>query len=200
MHCSSCGTPAQSDERRCTRCGDELPLDCPACGTVNGGHAVYCGRCGALLTPERPPDSASARSSRPPGDAARRASGRSAWKGERKQVTVLFADLGGSLSAIEGVDPEEAESLLDAVVAAMIDAVHRFGGTVNQVLGDGIMALFGAPTSHEDHAVRAACAALAMQATVRRLRSDSWAARKLTPEIRVGLNSGEVVIRTVATL
>ncbi len=128
---------------------------------------------------------------------SRRTLGPSTLEGERKQVTVLFADLGGSFSAIEGVDPEEAESLLDAVVAAMVEAVHRFEGTVNQVLGDGIMALFGAPTSHEDHAVRAACAALAMQSSVRRLRSDSWAARRLTPEIRVGLNSGEVVIRTV---
>jgi class 3 adenylate cyclase/tetratricopeptide (TPR) repeat protein len=110
---------------------------------------------------------------------------------------VLFADLGGSFSAIQGADAEEAEALLDSVVSVMTDAVHRFDGTVNQVLGDGIMAVFGAPVSHEDHAVRAACAALAMQATVRRLGNPSWTARGMTPEIRVGLNSGEVVVRSV---
>jgi class 3 adenylate cyclase/tetratricopeptide (TPR) repeat protein len=122
---------------------------------------------------------------------------RSAFHGERKQLTVLFADLGGSLSVIGGVDAEEAESLLTEVVAAMVEAVRRFDGTVNQVLGDGIMALFGAPIAHEDHAVRAACAALAMLASVERLGSDSWRARGLRPSIRVGLNSGEAILRSV---
>src|SRR5215831_813779 len=92
---------------------------------------------------------------------------RSALEGERKQVTVLFADLEGSTELIRDLDPEAAQTLLDPALHAMMDAVHRFEGTVNQVLGDGIMALFGAPVAHEDHAVRACYAALAMQATLR---------------------------------
>src|SRR6266446_5630749 len=88
---------------------------------------------------------------------------RSALEGERKQVTVLFADLKGSTELIRDLDPEAAQHLLDPALQHMMDAVHRYEGTVNQVLGDGIMALFGAPVAHEDHAVRACYAALAMQ-------------------------------------
>ena len=90
-------------------------------------------------------------------------------EGERKQVTVLFADIKGSTELIEGLDPEEARRLLDPALHVMMDAVHRFEGTVNQVLGDGIMALFGAPIAHEDHALRACYAALAMQAAMQSL-------------------------------
>jgi class 3 adenylate cyclase/tetratricopeptide (TPR) repeat protein len=122
---------------------------------------------------------------------------RAALEGERKQVTVLFADVRGSLSVIQGVDPEEGQALLDAVLEAMAEAVHRYEGAVNQVMGDGIMALFGAPVAHEDHALRAACAALAMQDAVRRLHSAHWVARGIRPEIRVGLHSGDVAIRSV---
>src|ERR671923_1214320 len=92
---------------------------------------------------------------------------RSALEGERKQVTVLFADLKGSTELIRDLDPEAAQKLLDPALQRMMDAVHRFEGTVNQVLGDGIMALFGAPVAHEDHAVRACYAALRMQEAVK---------------------------------
>ena len=92
---------------------------------------------------------------------------RSALEGERKQVTVLFADLKDSTELIRGLDPEAAQQLLDPALHHMMDAVHRFEGTVNQVLGDGIMALFGAPIAHEDHALRACYAALAMQTAMR---------------------------------
>lgn len=122
---------------------------------------------------------------------------RSALEGERKPVTVLFADLRGSLSVIEGVDPEEVQALLDAVLAAMVDAVHRFEGAVSQTMGDGILALFGAPLAHEDHALRACCAALAMQDAVHRMQDESWKARGAQPVIRVGLHSGEVAVRAV---
>src|SRR5712692_356845 len=97
---------------------------------------------------------------------------RSALEGERKQVTVLFADLKGSTALIEGLDPEEARRLLDPALHVMMDAVHRYEGTVNQVLGDGIIALFGAPVAHEDHAVRACYAALAMQTAMRRYAEE----------------------------
>jgi class 3 adenylate cyclase len=122
---------------------------------------------------------------------------RSALEGERKQVTVLFADLKGSTELIEGLDPEEARELLDPALHVMMDAVHRYEGTVNQVLGDGIMALFGAPVAHEDHAVRACYAALAMQAAMRRYAEEVSRSHGLEMQARVGLNSGEVVVRAI---
>jgi len=122
---------------------------------------------------------------------------RAALEGERKQVTVLFADLKGSTELIEGLDPEEARKLLDPALHVMMDAVHRYEGTVNQVLGDGIMALFGAPVAHEDHAVRACYAALAMQAAMRRYAEEVRRSHGLEMQARVGLNSGEVVVRSI---
>jgi class 3 adenylate cyclase len=122
---------------------------------------------------------------------------RSALEGERKQVTVLFADLKGSMELLAERDPEEARQLLDPVLERMMAAVHRYEGTVNQVMGDGIMALFGAPLAHEDHAARACYAALAMQAAIRAYAEDVRRAHGITVQMRVGLNSGEVVVRAI---
>jgi class 3 adenylate cyclase len=122
---------------------------------------------------------------------------RSALEGERKQVTVLFADLKGSTELIRDLDPEAAQRLLDPALQRMMDAVHRYEGTVNQVLGDGIMALFGAPVAHEDHAARACYAALAMQTALRRYAEDVRRSHGLEMQARVGLNSGEVVVRAI---
>src|SRR5262245_18021207 len=122
---------------------------------------------------------------------------RSALEGERKQVTVLFADLKGSTELIQGLDPEAAQRLLDPALQCMMDAVHLYEGTVNQVLGDGIMALFGAPVAHEDHAVRACYATLAMQAAMRRYAEEVRRSHGLEMQARVGLNSGEVVVRAI---
>src|SRR5262249_43068922 len=122
---------------------------------------------------------------------------RRALEGERKQVTVLFADLKDSTELIRGLDPEAAQQLLDPALHHMMDAVHRFEGTVNQVLGDGIMALFGAPIAHEDHALRACYAALAMQAAMREYTEAVRRVHGLEMRMRVGLNSGEVVVRAI---
>src|SRR5262245_8029864 len=122
---------------------------------------------------------------------------RSLLAGERKQVTVLFADLKDSTELIRGLDPEAAQQLLDPALQRMMNAVHRFEGTVNQVLGDGIMALFGAPIAHEDHALRACYAALAMQAAMQPTTEDVRRTRGLELRMRVGLNSGEVVVRAI---
>jgi class 3 adenylate cyclase/tetratricopeptide (TPR) repeat protein len=119
-------------------------------------------------------------------------------EGERKQVTVLFADLKDSTELIKELDPEATQQLLDPVIHRMMDAVHRYEGTVNQVLGDGIMALFGAPVAHEDHALRACYAALAMQAALRASTDEVRRAHGLEMRLRVGLNSGEVVVRTIS--
>jgi class 3 adenylate cyclase/tetratricopeptide (TPR) repeat protein len=118
-------------------------------------------------------------------------------EGERKQVTVLFADLKDSTELIRGLDPEAAQQLLDPAIHIMMDAVHRFEGTVNQVLGDGIMALFGAPIAHEDYALRAGYAALAMQAAMRAYTEEVRRTQGLELRMRVGLNSGEVVVRAI---
>ena len=123
---------------------------------------------------------------------------RSALEGERKQVTVLFADLKGSMELLADRDPEEARQLLDPVLERMMAAVHRYEGTVNQVMGDGIMALFGAPLAHEDHAVRACYAALAMQDAIRRYSEEVRRTHGVEVQIRVGLNSGEVVVRAIS--
>ena len=123
---------------------------------------------------------------------------KSALEGERKHVTVLFADLKGSLELIADRDPEDARRILDPVVAHMMEAVHRYEGTVNQVMGDGIMALFGAPIAHEDHAIRACYAALRMQDSVNRYAEEARRAHGVTVQIRVGLNSGDVVVGAIA--
>jgi class 3 adenylate cyclase/tetratricopeptide (TPR) repeat protein len=124
---------------------------------------------------------------------------RSALEGERKQVTVLFADLKGSMELLAERDPEEARKLLDPVLERMMAAVHRYDGTVNQVMGDGIMALFGAPIAHEDHAVRACYAALTMQASVKQYAADVQRTHGAPLQIRVGLNAGEVVVRAIGS-
>jgi class 3 adenylate cyclase/tetratricopeptide (TPR) repeat protein len=122
---------------------------------------------------------------------------RTALEGERKQVTVLFADLKGSMELLADRDPEEARQLLDPVLERLMAAVHRYEGTVNQVLGDGIMALFGAPVAHEDHAVRACYAALRMQEAIGQYAVELRRQHGLDVQIRVGLNSGEVVVRSI---
>src|SRR5262249_48197055 len=119
--------------------------------------------------------------------------------GERKRVTVLFADLRASLELLAERDPEDARKLLDPVLERMMEAVHRYEGTVNQVMGDGIMALFGAPLAHEDHAVRACYAALRMQESVKRYAEGVRQLHGIGPQIRVGLNSGEVVVRAIGS-
>jgi len=124
---------------------------------------------------------------------------RAALEGERKQVTVLFADIKGSLELLDDRDPEDARKLLDAVLERMMQAVHQYEGTVNQVMGDGIMAIFGAPLAHEDHAVRACYAALRMQESIAQFSAQIRQTEGLSIQLRIGLNSGEVVVRSIST-
>jgi predicted ATPase/class 3 adenylate cyclase len=133
----------------------------------------------------------------PPHLAEKILTSRSTLAGERKQVTVFFADIKDSTRLIDGLDPEAAQQLLDPAIHCMMGAVHRFEGTVNQVLGDGIMALFGAPIAHEDHALRACYAALALQSTVRSYAEEVRRRHGMALQLRVGLNSGEVVVRAI---
>src|SRR6266702_6842714 len=161
-----------------------------------GEVLVWTGGAGQPQTPVRDPERAPLAYT--PGYLAEKIlTAKHALEGERKQVTVLFADLKGSTELSEGLDPEEARKLLDPALHVMMDAVHRYEGTVNQVLGDGIMALFGAPVAHEDHAVRACYAALAMQAAMRQYAAEVRRTQGLELQIRVGLNSGDVVVRAI---
>jgi class 3 adenylate cyclase/tetratricopeptide (TPR) repeat protein len=173
-------------------------VKCARCSRDNPADARFCNGCGQPLPLEpaavREP---APRAYTPAYLAERILTSRSALEGERKQVTVLFADLRGSMEMLMDRDPEEARALLDSVVELMMDAVHRYEGTVNQVMGDGIMALFGAPLAHEDHAVRACFAALAIQSAIRRRNTQARAADGIEVQVRIGLNSGDVVVRTI---
>jgi class 3 adenylate cyclase len=170
---------------------------CSRCGQENPAGARFCNACGNKL------DSAAAAASpqayTPQHLAEKILTTGAALVGERKQVTVLFADLKGSMEFLADRDPEEARRLLDAVLERMLEAVHRYEGLVNQVMGDGIMALFGAPVAHEDHAVRACYAALRMQDTVGRYAKELERTEVIAIRIRVGLNSGEVVVRSIGS-
>jgi class 3 adenylate cyclase/tetratricopeptide (TPR) repeat protein len=179
---------------------DELLYAHPHVVDDNGRGLVWTGGVRPTPTPGSPPAIDQARAPlayTPPYLAEKILTSRAALAGERKQVTVLFADLKGSTELIRDLDPEAAQHLLDPALQRMMDAVHRFEGTVNQVLGDGIMALFGAPIAHEDHALRACYAALAMQTELRRYAEAVRRTQGLEVQLRVGLNSGDVVVRTI---
>src|SRR3954452_23537858 len=165
-------------------------VTCSACGGVNREGARFCDNCGAPLAASPP-----AREYEPPPALAEkiRTQG-AALEGERKQVTVLFADVSGSMDLAESVDPELWQRIMDRFFAVLCEGVHRYEGTVVQFTGDGIMALFGAPIAHEDHAVRAAHAALRLRADLSEQAAELRRDDGLNFSVRLGLNSGEVVV------
>jgi class 3 adenylate cyclase/tetratricopeptide (TPR) repeat protein len=201
MRCPRCEADNPEGTKFCIECGTPLKPRCPRCGADNLPRARFCGECGTPLTgqpPASPPAHPQSPLSYTPGHLAEKIlTSKAALEGERKQVTVLFADLKGSMELLADRDPEEARRLLDPVLERMMAAVHRYEGTVNQVMGDGIMALFGAPIAHEDHAVRACYGALAMQEAIRRYSAEVRRGYGFEVQIRVGVNSGEVVVRTI---
>ena len=195
MPCPQCGHQNPPIAKFCSGCGAALELRCPACGHTNVFASRFCNECGRALSATR----AAPRTYTPQHLASRILSSRAALDGERKQVTVLLADLKGSMELMAERDPEEARRLLDPVLQRMMEAVHYYEGFVNQVMGDGIMALFGAPLAHEDHAIRACYAALRMQEQVGRYGDEMQRTHGLPIQIRVGLNSGEVVVRSIGS-
>ena len=199
MTCPRCQTENDAGARFCEDCGARLEAACPSCGTPVTPGKKFCRSCGGALTTEPAGRFASPEAYTPKHLAEKILTSKAALEGERKQVTVLFADLKGSMELLADRDPEEARRLLDPVLERMMEAVHRYEGTVNQVMGDGIMALFGAPLAHEDHAVRACYAALHMQESLKRYTDDTRRSHGVEVQIRVGLNSGEVVVRSVGS-
>jgi Double zinc ribbon/Adenylate and Guanylate cyclase catalytic domain len=155
MQCPGCQHENREGRRFCAECGASLALACPSCGFLNEPGEKFCGGCGAQLGAPAGTGTASQFNSpesyTPKYLAEKILTSKAALEGERKQVTVLFADLKGSMELLADRDPEEVRKLLDPVLEHMMEAVHRYEGTVNQVMGDGIMALFGAPVAHEDH-------------------------------------------------
>ena len=169
MTCPRCHAENRDWLRFCEDCGGRLTLACSQCGGELASGKRFCGSCGALAGVESATRAPAPESYTPKHLAEKILTSKASLEGERKQVTVLFADLKGSMELLADRDPEEARKLLDPVLERMMEAVHRYEGTVNQVMGDGIMALFGAPLAHEDHAVRACYAALDLQRAMRRL-------------------------------
>jgi class 3 adenylate cyclase/tetratricopeptide (TPR) repeat protein len=201
MICPRCATENPPQAKFCQECAAALVARCENCGTPLPPSAKFCSECAhpVSATPAGPPRYPAPESYTPKHLADRILTSKAALEGERKQVTVLFADLKGSMELLADRDPEEARKLLDPVLDHMMDAVHRYEGTVNQVMGDGIMALFGAPLAHEDHAVRACYAALRMQEAVKRYADRVRREHGAIIRIRVGLNSGEVVVRAIGS-
>ena len=203
MNCPRCHHENEAGAKFCEQCAAPLARACSKCGRQLSASAKFCPECAqpaglpaAPSAAERfgPPESYT-----PKHLAERILTVKTGLEDERKQVTVLFADLKGSMELMADRDPEEARRILDPVLEHMMEAVHRYEGTVNQVMGDGIMALFGAPLAHEDHAARACYAALRMQETVKRYAEGVRREEGVTVRIRVGLNSGEVVVRAIGS-
>ena len=168
-------------------------MTCAACNEPNRDGARFCNGCGAKLeVPASAPKAA--RAYTPPHLADRILRSRSALEGERKQVTVLFADVRESMQLAESLGIEVWHATLDRLFQVLADAVHRFEGTINQYTGDGVMALFGAPLALEDHAERACACALALREPLRQLAHDLRRAHGVDLALRMGLHSGEVVV------
>src|SRR2546425_448258 len=198
MKCPRCQHDNPTGTKFCGECAAPLTT-CPSCGATNPPENKFCGQCATPLRTTLTARFAAPDSYTPKHLAEKILTSKAALEGERKHVTVLFADLKGSMELLADRDPEEARKLLDPVLEHMMEAVHRYEGTVNQVMGDGIMALFGAPLAHEDHAVRACYAALRMQEAVKRYAGEVRRSEGVLPQIRVGLNSGEVVVRSIGS-
>jgi class 3 adenylate cyclase/tetratricopeptide (TPR) repeat protein len=204
VDCSDCGAENRDGRRFCGDCGAHLIATCPACGALDEDGARFCGSCGVEIAPQIGQGTGAAPTPRrvapdplsytPKHLADKILHSKSALEGERKQVTVLFADVTGSTELAETLDAEEWHGILDRFFQILAEGVHRFEGTVNQYTGDGIMALFGAPIAHEDHAQRACYAALQLQQEIKRYADELRVEQGLAFAVRMGLNSGEVVV------
>src|SRR6201997_4066394 len=194
MRCSKCGVENPSSKKFCGDWGEPLANLCPKCRADNPAGKRFCGECGTALD-----TAATVASANKLDDSPIRVADAIAAEGERKTVTALFADIKGSMDLIEDLDPEEARAIVDPALKLMIDAVHRYEGYVAQSTGDGIFALFGAPIAHEDHPQRALHAARRMQEDLK-LYADKLREPGQPPlSVRVGINSGEVVVRSIQT-
>lgn len=198
MKCPNCQRDNPPAAKFCESCAAPLLRLCANCKSPASPDAKYCSQCGHALSPlDESNRFSSPRNYTPQHLVNKILTSRAALEGERKQITVLFADIKGSMEVITDRDVEDAQKLLHAVLERMIEAVHRYEGTVNSVMGDGIMALFGAPLALEDHAVRACYAALRMQESIARYSDEVQRTHGVPIMTRVGVNSGEIVISAI---
>jgi class 3 adenylate cyclase/tetratricopeptide (TPR) repeat protein len=196
MRCPKCNSESTSGRKFCPECGSALTNRCAKCGADNLPTAKFCEDCGAALNA---PSSATTKKRDEASTRVQEAAAPDNLEGERKTVTALFADIMGSTELEQDLDPEEARAIVDPALKLMIDAVRRYDGYVVQSTGDGIFAMFGAPVAHEDHPQRALYAALRMQEELKRYSAKLREAGNLPIEARVGVNSGEVVVRSITT-
>jgi class 3 adenylate cyclase len=201
MRCGQCQTDNLSDAAFCTECGAPLRLRCPGCGQDNAPAGKFCRGCGralgGLTIASLSARTGAPESYTPPHLIEKVLTSRSALEGERKQVTILFVDVKGSLELARQVDPEQWHRIMDRFFAIVTAGVHRYEGTVNQYTGDGVMALFGAPIAHEDHAQRACLVALQLRDDLRRYGRALRREHGFDFAVRMGLNSGAVVVGTI---
>src|SRR5215467_16056790 len=226
MRCPSCQAENAAKQKFCGECGARLPAACPACGHPNSPTQKFCGECGAKLGAPAEPVAAAPSSTLAPAAeeeiAASSTSGpsaafrdaapvtytpkhlaekiltsKSAMEGERKSVTVMFADVSGFTAMSERLDPEEVHAIMDRAFEAILGAVHHYEGTINQFLGDGVMALFGAPLAHEDAVHGALSAALAIQERLVPLQEDVRRTYGMEFRMRMGINTGVVVVGAI---
>ena len=203
MRCTKCGTESTTSRKFCAACGSALSRRCPKCGAENAPSSAFCEDCGAALAG----NAASAAAGSPQAASTapeirvtpEQQDPSKTIDGERKTVTALFADIKGSTELMEDLDPEEARAIVDPALKLMMDAVHRYDGYVVQSTGDGIFALFGAPVGHEDHPQRALYAALRLQEELKRYSDRMRQEGRLPLQARVGVNTGEVVVRSIQT-
>jgi len=200
MKCPKCQFENPVGMQFCGKCGAKLEKSCPKCNFSNPSDFIFCGKCGHDLTEpkEAPPvDYDQPQSYTPKFLADKILTIRSSIEGERKLVTVLFADVANYTPISEKLDPEEVHQIMDGCFKILLDEIHRYEGTINQFTGDGVMALFGAPVAHEDHARRACHAALAVQKSIdsygEGIKKDSGVDFKM----RIGLNSGPVIVGSI---
>jgi class 3 adenylate cyclase/ribosomal protein L40E len=199
MNCTRCQHENPPQAKFCLECGAKLALICFQCGTELPAEAKFCIECGEPLHPGATQTPLSPGNYRPKHLAEKILSSKNALEGERKQVSVLFVDFAGFTSLSERLDPEDVHDLMNQAFDIMLSEVHRYEGTVNQFLGDGIMALFGAPIAHEDHAQRAVHTALKIRKALEGYKEEVGRRRDITFDVRQGINTGLVVVGSIGS-
>jgi class 3 adenylate cyclase/ribosomal protein L40E len=200
MKCPKCQFKNPEGMKFCGECGSNLETICPKCNFSNPPQFKFCGKCGHKVREpdEAPPiDLSEPQSYTPKFLAEKILTTRSSIEGERKLVTVLFADVANYTSIAEKLDPEEVHQIMDGCFKILMDEVHRYEGTINQFTGDGVMALFGAPLAHEDHAQRACHASLAIQKAVDDYGKGLKKNFRIDFRMRIGLNTGPVIVGAI---
>ncbi|MBT8407843.1 MAG: AAA family ATPase, partial [Deltaproteobacteria bacterium] len=200
MICPKCQFENPEEMQFCGKCGEKLTGLCPKCKFQNPSDFLFCGKCGFALkgTAESTAiDYSEPKSYTPKFLADKILTTRSSIEGERKLVTVLFADVANYTAMSDKLDPEEIHEIMDECFNILMDKIHKYEGTINQFTGDGVMALFGAPVAHEDHAQRACYGALSIQRALRNYREKIKHDYNIDFKMRIGLNSGPVVVASI---